>query len=135
MRPAKLYAFVAAAWLAGTAWLVWNTATALHDMPAVCLFRRITGLPCPSCGATHSLVYLSHGDFAGAWFANPLGYVLAIGMMVVPALLLFDLLLRRTTFYYFYTLAEARLRKPGLAIPLLLLLLANWAWSILKYTA
>jgi uncharacterized protein DUF2752 len=38
----------------------------------VCLFRRLTGLPCPTCGATRCAMSLLHGDPGGAWRHNPL---------------------------------------------------------------
>lgn len=36
-----------------------------------CLFRRITGLECPGCGAQRMIHALLHGDIAGAWGYNP----------------------------------------------------------------
>jgi hypothetical protein len=44
-----------------------------------CLFRSLTGLPCPMCGATHAVVALSQLDPAAALAANPLA---AIGLLV-----------------------------------------------------
>jgi hypothetical protein len=37
-----------------------------------CWFRQLTGLPCPTCGATRCAMALSHGNLAGAWHQNPL---------------------------------------------------------------
>jgi hypothetical protein len=37
-----------------------------------CWVRRLTGLPCPTCGATHCAMSLAHGDLTGAWRHNPL---------------------------------------------------------------
>jgi len=37
-----------------------------------CTFKGLTGLPCPTCGSTRSLVHLSHGDVADALAMNPL---------------------------------------------------------------
>jgi hypothetical protein len=59
-----------------TAWLLaplallalptrWLAAT-----PQLCLFRRVTGRPCPGCGMTHALSRLAHGDLPGAWRYN-----------------------------------------------------------------
>jgi hypothetical protein len=37
-----------------------------------CAFRSLTGLPCPTCGATHAALALSRLDLAGAVSSNPL---------------------------------------------------------------
>lgn len=38
----------------------------------LCLFRRVTGLPCPSCGMTRSYISLFRGDIGNAFFMHPL---------------------------------------------------------------
>jgi hypothetical protein len=43
-----------------------------------CAFRSLTGLPCPTCGATHAAIALSRLDLAGAVSSNPLAVVAAI---------------------------------------------------------
>jgi hypothetical protein len=40
-----------------------------------CWVRRLTGLPCPTCGATRCAISLAHGDLAGAWRHNPLIFI------------------------------------------------------------
>lgn len=37
----------------------------------LCLFRNITGLPCPGCGMTRAFLFLGHGDFYEAIRLNP----------------------------------------------------------------
>ncbi|CAN5401768.1 hypothetical protein BH11PSE11_BH11PSE11_14720 [soil metagenome] len=37
----------------------------------LCVFRRLSGLPCPLCGATHACAALIDGDLLTAWQANP----------------------------------------------------------------
>src|SRR5687767_15941208 len=48
----------------------------------ICLFRALTGLTCPGCGATLAMHQLLHGHFLEAFVLNPL---LLIGL---PFLLL-----------------------------------------------
>lgn len=50
--------------------------------PSLCMFRNLTGLPCPFCGTTRSVGNLLLGDFQGALSMNPLGY-LSVGLLGV----------------------------------------------------
>ena len=60
-----------------------------------CWVRRLTGLPCPTCGATHCALSLAHGDLAGAWWHNPLIFICYGGTLLInlyaAAVLLFRL--------------------------------------------
>ncbi len=42
-----------------------------------CLFRNLTGFPCPGCGMTRALVSLARLDGAAAWAYNPAVVVVA----------------------------------------------------------
>lgn len=44
----------------------------------VCLFKALTGLPCPACGSTRAAGHLAHADFTGALAMNPLATVAAV---------------------------------------------------------
>jgi len=48
----------------------------LETVP-LCLFRFLTGLPCPGCGMTHSLLHAFQGEWAAAWVHHPLGIPMA----------------------------------------------------------
>ncbi len=43
----------------------------LPPAPA-CAFRSLTGFPCPTCGSTRAMVFLSGGDIFSAFLMNPL---------------------------------------------------------------
>jgi hypothetical protein len=38
----------------------------------LCLFKRFTGLACPTCGFTRGMLALLHGDVTQVWLYNPL---------------------------------------------------------------
>jgi hypothetical protein len=48
----------------------------LESMPGLCVWKRLTGSPCPGCGTTHALWSVAHGDFAAAPRYNRNVYVL-----------------------------------------------------------
>ena len=48
-----------------------------------CWFRQLTGLPCPTCGATRSVLSLVHGNLAEAIGHNPLLFFCYIGALVL----------------------------------------------------
>jgi hypothetical protein len=42
-------------------------------MPVPCIWRSITGLPCPSCGLTSAFTWMARGKVVEAWRCSPLG--------------------------------------------------------------
>jgi len=50
-----------------------------HRPATLCLFRELTGLPCPFCGGTTAAVRLGHGDVLGALRTSPLAVGLLAG--------------------------------------------------------
>lgn len=92
----------------------------------VCVFKTLTGLPCPSCGVTRAVIALSRGDVGRALFLNPLA-ALACGAALV---------------YLLYAAAVLVLRLPRLRpvvsplgarvvrVTTVAVLAVNWAWLI-----
>jgi len=58
--------------------------SALPEGP-VCLFRFLTGMPCPGCGLTRSFCALLHGELGAAWTFNPFGYLFVAGALFLFA--------------------------------------------------
>ena len=40
--------------------------------PSLCMWREITGVPCPTCGSTRAFFAASHGRIGEAFLLNPL---------------------------------------------------------------
>lgn len=86
-------AAVLAAMVAGSVWPVDvaampETFSVPHDEGTICMLRRVTGMPCPTCGVTRSLRALGQGEVAAAVRFHPLGplyYVLLLAVMVRSA--------------------------------------------------
>ena len=64
--------------------------------PSLCLFRNVTGLPCPFCGSTRSVGHILQGEFSAALYSNPLGY---LGLAFIILLLLSPLTVKKTSNY------------------------------------
>ncbi len=98
----------------------------LLDLPFVCPFRALTGLPCATCGMTHAFVRLAHGDVAAAVAASPLGAALGAAAWAFATLDLARLA------------AGLRWPSPGprlaraLAAGALAAVAANWAWLLAR---
>lgn len=130
----KLYLILFTACLAGYIWLYFNfTNTGTnHAKIEICLIKHFTNIPCPSCGSTRSVISLTKGSFLEALQINPLGYILIVIMLTAPTWIVFDVITKRETFFKFYKMVEIYLRKPQFAIPLVLIVVANWIWNIMK---
>jgi len=89
----------------------------------LCLLKRLTGLPCPTCGFTRGAVSLLHGHILQAWLYNPLLYsVLALFAVVVAI----RLVLARSV-----RVSLSRTERRAAWILAMALFFANWAYVIL----
>lgn len=128
----KFYSFTGVALSVGYVWLGYNQWAGAGQTPEVCLFKIATGYPCPSCGSTRSVHALLQAHWFQAMQWNPLGYVIASFLLVAPIWMLSDRLQHSASMYKAYQWVEQQLTKKQYAIPLILLVLANWIWNILK---
>ncbi|MEZ5216028.1 MAG: DUF2752 domain-containing protein [Ilumatobacteraceae bacterium] len=55
----------------------------LEHGPVLCPIRRVTGLPCPTCGMTRSVLALVRGDLVASVAAHPAGPILAVGLPLI----------------------------------------------------
>jgi hypothetical protein len=93
-----------------------------------CVFRDLTGVPCPTCGATRSVVHLARGEFFASFGMNPL-----VSLCFVIA-----------AFAFFYSLITLLVGVPKIGVVLsdreknivrsgtIALILANWCYLILS---
>jgi hypothetical protein len=89
-----------------------------------CLFRSLTGLPCPTCGATHAALALSRLDLAGAVAINPLAAAAAIAFLAGGLIAGVAALAGRP-------LREPARYGPGVRLGLLAAVAMNWIWLLL----
>jgi hypothetical protein len=112
-------------------WLYYSVPGTISTQ--ICPINRLTGVPCPSCGTARSLILLADGRFATALMTNPLGYLAAALLTGIPLWSLSDLIRGRDTLFTAFRKAEQFLKENRLvAVLLVLLILANWIWNIVK---
>ena len=70
------------AWLALAALVQWMGRIG-GSAPVLCPFKRMTALPCPTCGTTRAVLNLLAGDVAAAVACNPLTCLAAIALGVL----------------------------------------------------
>jgi len=131
MNRNKLYVFIIIACVVGYSWIGINLRYDTKSV-GVCIIRAITGIPCPSCGSTRSVLAMVHGHVFDAVLINPFGIILSFLLLIVPFWIAIDLINRRNSFYVWYKKAEQIIKQKKVAIPLICLVLCNWAWNIYK---
>ena len=69
-----IYGFIGVTLLAGARFIHW-----LNPPLPKCVFKSITGFPCPTCGATRSFEELSQFHIVNTFLMNPLVFLICIG--------------------------------------------------------
>ena len=129
----KLYALLFTACIAGYIWLfIGMSQEHAKSKTAVCFIKKITNIPCPSCGSTRSILSLIRGDFMEAFYINPMGYLIAFILFLSPIWIIADIITKRNSLFNFYQRVETDIKRPQLAIPLVILVIINWIWNITK---
>jgi len=93
---------------------------------SVCLFHRLTGLPCLTCGATRAAAAILAGDLAGALRLQPLALIGGGGACVGFAVYSFFLVVRRCVVCVRLTRKEWRF----FAATALALAILNWLYLV-----
>jgi len=135
MKKNKLYLFIILACFVGYGWLFFSIQHQ-HQIQnnefTVCLLKKATNIPCPSCGTTRAVIEISKGKIISSIFINPFGILVALIMLICPIWIGYDFLFKKDSFYQFYKKSEAFLRKRKIAIAFIVLVILNWIWNINK---
>jgi hypothetical protein len=134
MEKNRLYTFLGIACVMGYSWLFFSVYQKAHGGNfSLCLFKNVTGIPCPSCGATRALILFGQGEILESLLLNPIGMLLAVIMIILPLWLAYDLAAKKQTLFGTYKKMEETFRIKWISVIFILLLMANWTWNIYKH--
>jgi hypothetical protein len=113
------------------AWFTLMAAALVLEMqgvqgPGLCLFRRVTGVPCFTCGGTRAAADWLHGHWGRAIARNPLLFVLELSLIVWLVL--------RFGFARRLSVQMQPLERYGVWAFLALAVIANWALVIAQHS-
>jgi len=131
-----LYSLILGLSLAGYVWIILNGNSTIQQNISetnVCIFKNITGIPCPSCGTTRSVLAILKGNVIDSIDQNPLGLVMVLLLTVFPIWILIDLVLGKNSFQIFYRYVEFSLKRKYIAIPSIVIVLVVWLLNIRRH--
>jgi hypothetical protein len=112
-------AVIAAGAVVGLVWL-----TVLGPLPIGCLFKIVSGFPCPTCGFGRAFAALWSGDVVAAFRSNPAAPTGVLGAMVYLAYALAVILARAPRLRIEVTPDPARLLRCAAVAAMATL----WVW-------
>lgn len=95
---------------------------------SVCVFKNLTGYPCPGCGITRGTILLFRGNILESILLNPVALIINLMAIMATIMIIRDLLLNKSDFQRLIT----RKIHPIILLILVLLVLLNWVWNIRK---
>lgn len=128
----RFYKYTAAFFITAGSWATLHLFSLIPSWFSVCLFKSFTGIPCPGCGTTRAGLAMLNGFIADALMINPLGSIFLIILTITSIILIADVFSGKPRLEKFFRTAESHLKNPKLWIPLVVVILANWGWSITK---
>lgn len=106
----------------------WIIKIGFIGIKPICLFKTITGIPCPGCGGIHSTRCLVGGHILEALYINPLSVIVNVFIIISIFWLLYDVIEKKDTFLK----AMKTKWKTKYFLIAIIIILINWIWNIYK---
>jgi hypothetical protein len=94
-----------------------------------CVFKGLTGIPCPTCGSTRSVVHLAHGDILSALAMNPLTTLCLLASIVYFIASLISVVFDLPRINILLADSEKNIMRVGV----FMILLVQWAYLIIQF--
>lgn len=128
----RFYLFYAGFLAIAAAWAIAQYFHWLPNVFSLCLFKSITGLACPGCGTTRAGLAMLDGNILAALETNPIGIITIVVLTASAILFAYDVFTQGKILLTTAQKTERALKKPGVFISVMTLVLMNWSWSIAK---
>jgi hypothetical protein len=117
--------FVGLSFILGIRLITWIPG--IKDALPICLFKHFTGIPCPGCGMTRSVIFLSQFKFWEAFKMNPLICFFGAGVFIYSMHCLGKAFFGHRTPEIVSTILNSRWIKNVI----ILMILINWFYLII----
>ncbi len=117
---------------ASYAWIGYNGIVRAQGAEgiSICIVRNVTGVPCPGCGTTRSVMHVLHGDMQDALMSNPLGLLAVAALSVLPLWIAVDLVRGRASLMHAYEMLNQQLARRAVLVVIVVLVICLWTWNI-----
>ena len=142
LSPRTFYSFAITGPIAAAIYLWWVRAKILAtdisgatDLPdlLVCPINSVTGIPCPSCGTSRTILQILEPDLIQSSLFNPLGIIVLTAVVVLPIWTLRDLIRGERSMYLTAGTGEQLLQSNRILRYALLALIATiWLGLVLQ---
>lgn len=107
----KFYLYTSLIFLSGWLWILFYFFHSTGEGISLCLFKKVTGIPCPSCGTTRGINAILHREWLQALLYNPLSYPLTVFLLIIPTWIVKDLALAQRTLMTAYETFESKIKQ------------------------
>jgi len=129
-RIAATVVFLVVAVSFAAAWLAATGKFDLERWLGPCGFKQRTGLPCPTCGMTTSVLTFSRGKIFESFYIQPAGGLLCCVLVIIAFLALFTAVFGVYFRFVKRFFTEVKLRHIILA--LIVIIAAGWAVTLAR---
>lgn len=129
----KFYSLLSLLFCGGAVLFLFDTPFSPSGAHTLCLFRNISGLPCPGCGMGRGVEHLLHLQFAEAVSFNPLSVFVLPAIVITVCWMTHDIYADSESLFKFYLkcnkyFSANRITTASIA----LVILSVWIWNIIK---
>ena len=118
--------------ITGFIWVAINLLTS-GTSATICLLKNTTGISCPTCGITDSILFFLSGDFQSSFMANPIGIPFAFMLLGIGLSASRQLVFKRRSIWQLFESYERWIKNHIIFIYAgLLILLLNWIFILIR---